>query len=142
MALIHLIYVSSARAGLGTEDLTNILASSDQHNTRLHVTGMLLYVNSSFMQALEGEEAAVDETYARIKLDSRHTGVILIERAPIHVRSFGRWSMGFKSQNAADLAHLPAFAPFFNHGFSVASIGAQEGLVYAMLELFALNQRS
>jgi hypothetical protein len=141
MALVHLIYVSSARAELGVEALKNILSSSDSHNTQLQVTGMLLYFNGSFMQVIEGEEAAVDETYARILLDPRHTGVILIERKPIETRSFSRWSMGFKSLRAAAVADLPAFAPFFSSGFDLASIGGQQGLAKEMLELFAGNHR-
>jgi hypothetical protein len=142
MALVHLIYVSSACARLGADELKRILVSSDRHNTHQHVTGMLLYLNGSFMQVLEGEEVAVDETYARILLDPRHTGIILIERATIDTRSFGRWSMGFKSLHAAEVSGLPAFAAFFSSGFNVASIGAQKGLAYEMLELFARNHRS
>jgi hypothetical protein len=101
---------------------------------------MLLYLNGSFMQVLEGEEAAVDETYARILLDDRHTGAMLIEREPIDGRSFGRWSMGFKSLRSAEVADFPAFVSSFDSSVDFASIGARPGLAYDLLELFARNQ--
>jgi hypothetical protein len=49
--------------------------------------------------------------------------------------------MGFRSLDAADVADLPAFAPFFSRSFNVASVSAQKGLAYEMLELFAGSHR-
>jgi hypothetical protein len=140
MALIHLIYVSSARGEIGADELARVLESSVRYNMKQQVTGMLLYLNGSFMQVLEGEDAAVDEAYARILLDDRHTGAMLIEREPIDGRSFGRWSMGFKSLRSAEVADFPAFVPSFDSSVDFASIGARPGLAYDLLELFARNQ--
>ena len=142
MALINLIYVSSARTELAAKELLRILESSARRNTPQEVTGMLLYLNGSFMQVLEGEEAMVDETYARILRDPRHTGLVLIERAPINARSFGHWSMGFKHLGATDVAAHPAYAPFFSDGFDAAAIGAKKGLAFEILADFALGQRA
>jgi hypothetical protein len=141
MAMIHLIYVSSARSELGAEELARVLESSVRHNTSQHVTGFLLYLNGSFIQVLEGEKTVVDETYSRIQQDPRHTGLILIDRSPITARSFSRWSMGFKPLKATDLADHPAYAPVIRDGLIVASIGAKKGLTLDMLKQFALNQR-
>jgi hypothetical protein len=138
--LINLIYVSSARAELGSEELAHVLESSVRRNTQQHVTGALLYLNGSFMQVLEGDEAAVDETYARILQDPLHTGLILIERAPIKARSFGSWGMGFKRLGAADVAAYPAYFPLFGEGFDATAIGAKKGFALAILTRFALNQ--
>jgi hypothetical protein len=140
MELINLIYVSCALAELGSEELTHILESSVRHNTPQQVTGALLYLNGSFMQVLEGEEAAVDETYSRIRQDPRHTGLILIERAPIKARSFGSWSMGFKRLGAPDVAAHPAYFALVGEGFDAAVIGARKGLALEMLTRFALSQ--
>jgi hypothetical protein len=141
MSLINLIYVSSARTALGTEELAAILESSVRLNALQHVTGMLVYSNGNFMQLLEGQETAVDETYARIRQDPRHTGLILIDRAPISSRSFGRWSMGFKRLEATDLATHPAYTPLIRDGFDTAAISATKGLALDMLKDFAMNQR-
>ncbi|WP_295388716.1 BLUF domain-containing protein [uncultured Thiodictyon sp.] len=140
MALIHLIYVSTAFKELDTTALDQILASSVRHNTPQQVTGMLLYAGGSFMQVLEGEAAAVDETFTRIKRDPRHTDVFEIAREPVDERHFDRWSMGFKRLSAGDAATHPGYAPFFEHGFDPATIGAHPGLALEMLIDFSLNQ--
>lgn len=64
MALVRLIYVSSAVEELPDQVLDDILKSAVQHNKPQNITGMLLYCGGNFMQVLEGEEAAVKETYA------------------------------------------------------------------------------
>lgn len=142
MALIHLIYVSTAFSELGAGDLERILESAVRRNTALNVTGMLLYADGSFMQVLEGEAAAVDEVFARVENDTRHTGIFLIERAPIDERSFDKWSMGFKRLDAREAAAHPAYAPFFERGFDAARIGARPGLAFDMLIDFSRRQRA
>jgi hypothetical protein len=142
MALIHLIYVSTAFREPGTDDLDRILESAIRRNTALNVTGMLLYADGSFMQVLEGEAAAVDEVFARVENDARHTGIFLIERSPIDERSFDRWSMGFKRLDAREAAAHPAYAPFFERGFDAARIGAHPGLAFDMLIDFSRRQRA
>lgn len=141
MALIHLIYVSTACEALSPEELDRILDSSVRHNAPQEVTGMLLYANGSFMQVLEGEEAAVDETYSRISQDPRHRGIILIDRAPISERSFDRWSMGFRRLGDEEAAAHPGYAPFFQSGFDASRIGAQKGFALEMLMNFGRRQR-
>jgi hypothetical protein len=141
MALIHLIYTSSAATPLADLELDRILESSLRHNTQQHLTGMLLYAGGNFMQILEGEEAAVDETYNRITNDPRHTGILLINHQPIMQREFFKWSMGFRRKGKADAALHPGYEPFFECGFDAASIGASPGLGLKMLREFALNQR-
>lgn len=142
MSLIHLIYVSTAREELDVVQLDKILESSVRHNTEQGVTGMLLYANGNFMQVLEGDAAAVDETFSRVKDDPRHHGVFLIERAPIAQRAFARWTMGFKRLDAQDMATHPDYAPFFSPGFDAASIGAQSGVALEILLDFARSYAS
>jgi hypothetical protein len=140
MALIHLIYVSSARIELATGELTRVLEASVRHHTPVGVTGMLLYLGGNFMQVLEGEEAVVDETYKRLRKDPRHTDVWLLDRSPIAARSFARWKMGFKHLTPADLIDCPAYAPCCNDGFDAEAMGAKQGLAFSMLQQFALSQ--
>lgn len=141
MALIHLIYVSTAREPADTSLLDEILAVSSRNNAPQGITGMLLYAGGTFMQVLEGEEAAVDATHHRIEGDPRHTGIIVLERAPIAERSFARWSMGFRRIGAGERAADAAYAPFFAEGFDAATIGAKPGTALAMLRHFAIDQR-
>lgn len=72
MRLVQLIYVSTATHELDANEIQKILDSSRRHNTPQQVTGLLLYSRNSFMQVLEGEETAVDETMKRITKDTLH----------------------------------------------------------------------
>lgn len=140
MPLIHLIYMSTARLECGPDELKAILESSARHNARHGITGMLLYAEGCFIQVLEGEAEAVEETYARVTRDARHFGLIELERSEIPARSFEQWSMGFKQVSEEEIRRHPSFAPFFEHGFDPASIGAHRGLAFDLLLLFARNQ--
>lgn len=142
MALIHLIYVSTAREEFDTAELDRILESAARHNALQNVSGMLLYAGGNFMQVLEGEESAVDETYARVDKDPRHSDVYLLVREPISQRDFAQWRMGFRRLGATDAASNSAFAPLFVRGFVSTSLRAKPGLALDMLKSFAVAQRS
>lgn len=138
--LFDLIYVSTAVEALSTEELERILDSSVRHNTPQDVTGMLLYAGGGFMQVLEGEEAAVDETFSRIVEDPRHTAIILLHRGPIEARRFAGWSMGFRCLHTADATAHPELAPYFRHGFDARRIIGQPGLALSMLTQLGAGQ--
>jgi len=137
MSLIQLIYVSTATTELEESELDAILESSARHNTPQDVTGMLLYSGGTFMQVLEGEEAAVDETYQRICADPRHHSSFLLTRDLIKERNFAAWSMGFRRLNESDATAKPSFAPFFQDGFDARTIGTQPGIALDLLLEFS-----
>lgn len=91
--MIQLVYVSTATNLVSDEEISDILGASRRNNERTGVTGLLLYNGRRFLQALEGEQAAVDETYHRIKGDARHRSVSLISSREIEARMFPDWSM-------------------------------------------------
>ena len=136
MALIHLIYVSTAHQEMSPADLGEILDACMRNNSPRRVTGMLLYAGGSFMQVLEGEEADVDAVFGHIRRDPRHGDLIVLERTAIPERSFERWHMGFRRLGQADARAHPGFAPFFQDGFKAASIGAKPGLALEILNNF------
>jgi hypothetical protein len=137
MALIHLIYVSSAIKEQSDADLDAILATAVHNNTKNNITGMLLYAGGNFLQVLEGEETAVDKTFSFIEKDARHHGIIVIEHDPIPTRSFEQWSMGFHRLNEDDALEKPGYAPFFKEGFDATKIGAHPGLALEILLSFS-----
>ncbi|SDX78820.1 Sensors of blue-light using FAD [Allochromatium warmingii] len=140
MPLIHIIYMSTAHQTCSDADLKAILDSSARQNAENGITGMLLYTDGCFIQVLEGEATAVEETYARVARDGRHYGLIELERGEIAERSFANWSMGFKQIAAEEIRRHPNFAPFFECGFTPESIGAHRGLAFDLLLVFARNQ--
>ena len=94
MALIQLIYLSSLSDIKLESEIGKILESSVCHNKESGITGMLLYSNGNFLQVLEGETTAVEETFGRICLDDRHCDIVDLIREPIEERQFSQWSMG------------------------------------------------
>ena len=103
MALIQLVYTSTATRPMGEADLEQIVASARNKSPDNGITGMLFYADGRFMQVLEGEESVVDATLERVRVDPRHTDVTVTERSAITARSFAGWSMGLKrvGQNEA-----------------------------------------
>jgi hypothetical protein len=57
--MFHLVYASSAARPFTTLELQAFLEQARQKNARFGVTGMLLYKDGNFMQALEGDHGVV-----------------------------------------------------------------------------------
>ena len=121
--MFYLIYVSAAVRPMSEAELLEILETSRRNNEVSGLTGMLFYKEivdadeASFMQLLEGEEAAVMETYRRIVQDKRHDTLIILERGPVEDRAFPDWSMGFRTVRPEDLARIPGFAHIKDESF-------------------------
>jgi hypothetical protein len=96
ITMIRLTYISSARPGIDDAAADAILARSRINNARTGLTGLLLYDGVRFLQALEGEEAALTATVTRIKADPRHRAFVELSRIPIETRAFGKWDMAWR----------------------------------------------
>jgi len=97
MPLIELTYVSFAVKPMSADELEDILLKSKKNNAERDITGMLLYRDRYFIQALEGEEKVVESLYKRIMTDPRHSNVLLVAKEAIMIRTFNKWSMGFSN---------------------------------------------
>ena len=135
MQLIQLMYMSHL-VGQDETSLGPILSASVRRNAASGITGMLLYANGRFLQVLEGEHQAVDETFARICRDIRHEDTVLLSQEPIDTRQFGSWSMGFRHMSEEDARHLPRFAPWFRFGMENTSLNEAGALAREMLAFF------
>lgn len=91
----HIVYVSTATGNPSDRDLEELLIQARDRNQRLGITGMLIYGAGNFIQALEGDEAAVQEVYASIERDPRHVGVIKMLQFDDHERDFPDWAMAY-----------------------------------------------
>tara|TARA_R110002094_G_scaffold218494_1_gene190090 strand:+ start:185 stop:589 length:405 start_codon:yes stop_codon:yes gene_type:complete len=94
--LTQLIYVSSAKELLGEQELNNMLALARKANKSHQITGLLLYKEGNFMQVIEGNKNDIEQLFANITKDDRHTGIILLLKETITQREFPNWSMAFK----------------------------------------------
>jgi len=135
MKLVQLIYLSEL-VGRDETSLGPILSASVRRNTADDITGMLLYSQGTFLQVLEGEEAAVQATYQRIVQDRRHHNTVLLSNETITQRQFDGWRMGFRHLSEADAQHLPRMAPWFRFGFSEHALNTTPGIARDMLAFF------
>ncbi|TCO70840.1 BLUF domain-containing protein [Rhodovulum euryhalinum] len=116
MSTHYIVYVSQADSALTPKDLENILESAHSYNPRHGITGVLLFAEGegryrgSFMQLLEGDEAAIEALRKRIFSDPRHHTKIVLERGVKDKRDFPDWSMAFRTVEKSDLRHHPRFA--------------------------------
>ncbi len=101
-----IVYFSSSADSLDENELATILEQSRQNNSKLGITGVMLYVRGSIVQVLEGAKQAVDALYERIQHDNRHTDVVTVLNRPISQRQFGNWSMGYETVTVRQLEEL------------------------------------
>ena len=100
MSDIHRLVYTSRNLIPGTEDeqvaiVAQILETSQRNNSKVGVTGALLFNSGSFAQVLEGPRVAVEATFERIQRDSRHSDVSVLQCEPVESRGFPAWSMAF-----------------------------------------------
>ncbi len=93
--MYRLVYVSTAREDLSTEDVGHILNVSQSNNHERYLTGFLAHNGQHFMQALEGAYDEVREIFDRILADDRHEGVVQILGENIQKRAFPDWAMNY-----------------------------------------------
>lgn len=113
VGLIHCIYASRAIATDREAEIQAMLERARCKNVAHGITGMLLLIEDSFFQVLEGDAASVDGIYEVISRDTRHDRVTQIIREPIARRSFGDWSMGFATLGRAAAQQLIGGNDFF-----------------------------
>lgn len=102
--LFTLVYASSAAPGFGSpRDLEALMAFSRPRNHDRGLSGILLHHQGRFMQVLEGTQTAVEDLFARITRDRRHTAVTRMLARPVTGRLFGDWSMAYRALSDDDL---------------------------------------
>ena len=91
----RLIYASKALVKMDYPQLRGVNDAAVRANSAKGVTGLLVYGQSCFLQALEGGRAEISETFNRIAKDKRHHDLVLIGMSDISERSFQDWAMRF-----------------------------------------------
>jgi hypothetical protein len=121
--LTELVYASAATTPFSTAELRTLLTKARVNNAALGVTGILIHVNGSFLQVLEGPADTVETLFGRIGRDSRHHRVLRLFAAPKTERSFGDWTMGFAESSPATQS-IAGFNDFFRAGLARAHFDA------------------
>lgn len=131
--MIRLTYASTAIKDFSPENLLSLLKTCRINNGARNITGILLYYKGTFFQVLEGDEAAVDETFAIIKKDKRHKDIALIEKQPITEREFPYWSMGFEKLEGKELHEMEGLNIFFEKDFTPTGFVSHKHIIGPLL---------
>lgn len=103
MPLSRLLYTSDAciRDGDVPADIQvhEMAHASARRNAANALTGALLFIENQFIQVLEGDPEAIEQTFERICCDLRHTNVKLVDLASVSERMFPEWEMIVLSQS-------------------------------------------
>lgn len=98
----RMTYMSRFARPLSRDEIDQIGAHAVQRNAQDGITGVLLTLGSVFFQIFEGDDDPIDDLYARVLRDDRHTDVVCLQTEPdVSNRLFPDWSM-----NVFDLDHL------------------------------------
>jgi len=109
----RLAYASAATMEITRFAIRDLLEAARRNNARDGITGMLLLVDRSFFQVLEGPADRVAACFRRIQRDPRHSGVQVLIDEVAQEPLFGDWSMGFHEfdldRPEADAVSLDSF---------------------------------
>jgi len=107
--LHRLLYASRqtfTRQMIPNQEIDALIHASIRNNAAAEISGLLLVHDGWFVQALEGQAAAVMNTYRRIVDDPRHAQARVISAGPAARREFGNWNMCARRFSLADDAIL------------------------------------
>ena len=137
----RIIYCSQATYDLNPDELVQLLEVSRRNNQKAGLSGMLLYTSQSFLQVIEGEVPALQETYARIEVDDRHTNLRLLMDADVDAPLFPDWTMGFEHVDDEDLAEeLDGFTPATEYPLVNPDLVTNASVAQTLLTLYARNR--
>jgi hypothetical protein len=134
--MLSLVYVSSAISEFSEADLVALLEQSREKNTRLGLTGLLLYKDGNFMQVLEGPDNAVRQLFETILADSRHHGVIVLLERQIERREFADWAMAFRNLSDPVLRDIPGYSEFLNEALNSEEYRKKPNHALLLLDVF------
>jgi len=139
--MIRVIYCSQATHDISPDELVELLALSRRNNTEAGLSGMLLYTSQSFLQVLEGESDPLLRTYDRIRADSRHTNLRLLQQVETPAPRFPDWSMGFEHVDDEDLEDdLEGFTAATRYPLVNPDLVTNAGVALTLLTLYAKNR--
>ncbi len=93
---LHMIAYTSTYTGQPQDvdaTLDAIVAVAQRANKAHNVTGVMFFLDSQFLQVIEGREADLRNLMRNIEADPRHTGVEYLIDTEVETRGFRRWSM-------------------------------------------------
>jgi len=88
-----IMYKSIPKNGVDKGKFKELLASSQQRNQARDITGYIYLSKTKIVQLIEGNDIIIDALFNRIKIDNRHTDVVVILDKKIEKRTMMNWNM-------------------------------------------------
>jgi hypothetical protein len=123
--LVRLLYASRALAPIQCSEVQDIMHQSHAHNPHNGITGILCHTEKVYMQVLEGGRPQINDLYAKILGDKRHTDVTLLHYEEIIERRYAGWTMGqanLSKVNASTLLRFSVLPEINPHAMSGAPL--------------------
>lgn len=132
--LYELLYSSVSTRNMQLNELLSLLHQSRDKNAQLGVTGLLLYRQCEFMQAIEGEEKVIRSLWNTIRFDERHFSARIIYEGLLPERGFANWSMGFQDFAEVNTAKLKGYSSFLEKGFTSEIVAQNPSTARRLME--------
>jgi hypothetical protein len=113
-SIFSVVYLSEGTRSFSGTDLQEILTKARKNNSKLGISGMLLFKGGNFLQALEGDREKVMTLFDKIAQDPRHKRITTLFKGVSAHRDFPDWSMGFHDLNSPDIKKIPGFSHFLH----------------------------
>jgi hypothetical protein len=136
--LIVVVYTSSSTREISPEELAAMLEGASQRNAKRRITGLLLYHDGCFMQAIEGPQRTVHALLGRIGRDDRHRGMLILLEEPRRTRQFPDHSMAYRDSSSEDMPE--GHSGLFNDGLGAEHFHGHPDRVHRLLQVFADTQ--
>ena len=105
--LYYLTYTSKMNQEMSEDELKKLVETSQFKNARSGITGLLISLNNTFIQYLEGEKENIEALYDTIKNDSRHKNIEIQFEGVLESRMFSKWHMSLETANQSTIERLP-----------------------------------
>ena len=132
----QVIYISQATRPIGQGELEELVATASRNNKQADITGALLYIENSFIQVLEGEDASLTRLLETIESDPRHQDMRVISDRVIDFRNFKEWSMAYVKPDVRDSSTVMS-----ELRSTSTPTGASDPIVMPLPQTFAMMQR-
>ncbi len=123
-------YVSRFEKAHSEADIEAIGVQSRANNERLGMTGFLMASGGLFYQVLEGPAEAIDEVFAKIEADGRHTDLLMLSSEEGVERFYPNWSMEVINLDAASNVRLFALKALIKSVFELTQL--TDNIVWAI----------
>ena len=105
--IFHMVYESTAVRRLVDAELEDLLKQARLKNFIHGITGILIYGDGKFIQALEGPKSEIEALLRTIRRDALHRDVTTLVEMENDYRDFPGWAMAYSdSRNTASFAEL------------------------------------